>query len=78
MLVVPVGVGRRDSIGPYSHSGVGHVGLVCMFPGCGLDALPLLRGEGRGEDYMDVMPCETVGLGKVLEFLSVLGGVSRE
>ena len=40
--------------------------------------LPLLRGEGRGEDYLDVMPCETVGLGKVLEFFNVLGGVSRE
>ena len=78
MLVVPIGVGRRDSIGPYGHSGVSHVGLVCMFSGCGLDALPLLRGEGRGEDHMDVMPCETVGLGEVLEFLNVLGGVSRE
>ena len=78
MLVAPVGVGRHDSIGPYRHSGVGHVGLVCMFPGGGLDALPLLRGEGRGEDYLDVMPRETVVLGKVLEFLNVLGGVSRE
>ena len=75
MLVVPMGVGRWDSIGPYGPSGVGHVGLVCMFPGCGLDALPLLRGEGRGEDFM---PCETVGLGEVLEFLNVLGGVCRE
>ena len=78
MLVVPMGVGRWDSIGPYGPSGVGHVGLVCMFPGCGLDALPLLWGEGRGEDHMDVMPCETVGLGEVLEFLNVLGGVCRE
>ena len=75
MLVVPIGVGRRDSIGPYRHNGVGHVGLVCIFPGCGLDALPLLRGEGRGEDFM---PCETVGLGKLLEFLNVLGGVRQE
>ena len=75
MLVVPIGIGCRDSIGSYGHSGVGHVGLVCMLSGCGLDALPLLRGEGRGEDHMNVMPCETVGLGEGLEFLNVLGGV---
>ena len=55
MLVVPIGIGRWDSIGSYGHSGVGHVGLVCVVSGCGLDALPLLRGEGGGEDHMNVI-----------------------
>lgn len=62
VVIIPVGVSVWDSFGTDGMRGGSKVYVICMCFGLFPDSSALLWEEGTGQDYMEVMEGEIVGL----------------